>query len=133
MKKRITVTVAITACFALCAAVWPQTEMVKETPVLDETTTVSAPKATVEELKTEVETVPPTEKERLRFCSRSRPRKPLRNRSLHPRKHPQLQKFSSRRSQHLSRKCLMLPPRIKLQNRPQLKQPLNLRPATWSM
>lgn len=64
MKKRITVTVAITACFALCAAVWPQTEMVKETPVLDETTTVSAPKATVEELKTEVETVPPTEKEK---------------------------------------------------------------------
>ena len=64
MKKRIIVTAAITACLALCAAVWPQTEMVKETPTPDETTVVSAPKATVEELKTEVETVLSAEKEK---------------------------------------------------------------------
>lgn len=30
MKKRIIVTAAITACFALCAAVWAQAETVKE-------------------------------------------------------------------------------------------------------
>ena len=64
MKKRIIVTTAIAACLALCAAVWPQSETVKETPTLNEKTAVTAPKATVEELKTEVETVPPTEKEK---------------------------------------------------------------------
>ena len=64
MKNRIIVTTAITACFALCAAVWPQAETVKETPMPSESPTVYAPKATVEELKTEVETVPPTEKEK---------------------------------------------------------------------
>lgn len=31
MKKRIIVTAAITACFTLCAAVWPQNETVEET------------------------------------------------------------------------------------------------------
>ena len=32
MKKRIIVTAAITACLALCAAVWPQAETVGGTP-----------------------------------------------------------------------------------------------------
>ena len=64
MKKRVIVAAAITACLALCAAVWPQAETVKETPIPNETTIVSAPKATVEELKTEVETAPPAEKEK---------------------------------------------------------------------
>ena len=64
MKKRIIVTAAITACIALCAAVWPQAETVKETPALKETTVMTAPKATVEELKTEVETVLSAEKEK---------------------------------------------------------------------
>ena len=41
-----------------------QAETVKETPTLNETTAVTAPKATVEELKIEVETAPPTEKEK---------------------------------------------------------------------
>ena len=31
MKKRIIVTAAITACLALCAAVWPQAETIEET------------------------------------------------------------------------------------------------------
>lgn len=31
MKKRIIITVAFTACMALCAAVWPQAETVGET------------------------------------------------------------------------------------------------------
>lgn len=64
MKKRIIVTAAITAYLALCAAVWPQNETVKETPLPSEAPVVTAPKATVEELKTEVETAPPAEKEK---------------------------------------------------------------------
>lgn len=37
MKKRIIVTAAITACLALCAAVWPQAETVEKTPAPSET------------------------------------------------------------------------------------------------
>ena len=37
MKKRIIVTAAITACLALCAAVWPQTEKDGKTPAPSET------------------------------------------------------------------------------------------------
>ena len=64
MKKRIIVTAAITACLALCAAVWLKDETVKETPIPNETTVVTAPEATVEELKAEAETASPTEKEK---------------------------------------------------------------------
>ena len=64
MKKRIIVTTAITACLALCAAVWTQIEAVEETPLPSEPSAVYAPKATVEELKTEAETASPTEKEK---------------------------------------------------------------------
>lgn len=64
MKKRIIVAAAITACFTLCAAVWPQAQMVRETPIPSETPAVSAPKAAVEELKTEVKTALPAEKEK---------------------------------------------------------------------
>ena len=32
MKKRIIIAAAITACLALCAAMWPQAETVGETP-----------------------------------------------------------------------------------------------------
>ena len=49
MKKRIIVTAAITACLALCAAVWPQTEKVGETPTPSETTAVIAPQPTLPE------------------------------------------------------------------------------------
>ena len=64
MKKRIIVTTAIATSIALCAAVWPQAKTVKETPIPSEMTAVTAPEATVEELKTEVETAAPTEKEK---------------------------------------------------------------------
>lgn len=64
MKKRVIVAAAITACLALCAAVWPQNETIKEIPLPSETPAVTAPEATVEELKTEVETVPSAEKEK---------------------------------------------------------------------
>ena len=63
MKKLIMTTV-IATCLALCAAVWPQSEAVEETPVLTQIPTVSAPEATVAELKTEVEAMPSAEKEK---------------------------------------------------------------------
>ena len=43
MKNRIIIAAAFTACLALCAAVWPQTEKVGETPTLSETAAVIAP------------------------------------------------------------------------------------------
>ena len=63
MKKLITTTV-IVACLALCAAVWPQTKAVKEMPTPTQMPAVSAPEATVAELKTEVEAMPSAEKEK---------------------------------------------------------------------
>lgn len=44
MKKRI-VTAVITACLALCAAVWPQPDTREERPVPIPTHAVTAPKA----------------------------------------------------------------------------------------
>ena len=49
MKKRIIVTAAITACLALCAAVWPQAETVEKTPAPSETTAVTTPRPTLPE------------------------------------------------------------------------------------
>ena len=63
MKKFIMATV-IAACIALCAAVWPQSKAVKETPVLPQSPTVCATEAAVAELKTEVQTTPTSEKEK---------------------------------------------------------------------
>lgn len=62
MKKFIMTTV-IAAYIALCAAVWPQSKVVKEPPAPHPTPAVCATEATVEELKTEVQTTPPAEKE----------------------------------------------------------------------
>lgn len=63
MKKFIMATV-IAACIALCAAVWPQSKAVEETPVLPQSPAVCAKEATIAELKTETETTPPAEKEK---------------------------------------------------------------------
>ena len=49
MKRRFIVTTAITACLALCAAVWPQTEKVGKTPAPSETTAVTTPRPTLPE------------------------------------------------------------------------------------
>ena len=49
MKKRIIVTAAITACLALCAAVWPQAETIEEIPALPETPAVTTPRPTLPE------------------------------------------------------------------------------------
>lgn len=64
MKKRIIIAAIFTACLALCAAVWPQPDTREETPTPSETAAVSAPEATVMEIKTEAETALSSEKEK---------------------------------------------------------------------
>ena len=64
MKKRIIIATAITACLALCAAMWPQTETVGETPAPPQSPAVSAPEATVAEREEKFEATPPSEKEK---------------------------------------------------------------------
>ena len=49
MKRRFIVTTAITACLALCAAVWPQTEKVWKTPAPSETAAVTTLRPTLPE------------------------------------------------------------------------------------
>ena len=49
MKKRIIIATTFAACLALCAAVWPQTEKVGETPTLNETANVTTPRPTLPE------------------------------------------------------------------------------------
>ena len=48
MKNRITIAAVFTACLALCAAVWPQTEKVEKTPTPSETAAVTAPQPTLQ-------------------------------------------------------------------------------------
>ena len=62
--KKATMAIMIAACIALCAAVWPQSKVVKETPVPPPTPAVCATEAAVAELKTEVQTTPTSEKEK---------------------------------------------------------------------
>ena len=49
MKNRIIIAAAFTACLALCAAVWPQTEKVEKIPAPNETTAVTTPQPTLPE------------------------------------------------------------------------------------
>ena len=49
MKKKIIITATFAACLALCAAVWPQNETVKETPLPSETPAVTVPQPTLPE------------------------------------------------------------------------------------
>lgn len=64
MKNRIIIAAAITACLALCAAMWPQAETVGETPAPPQTPAVSAPEPIVAEAKLETEIDLPPEKEK---------------------------------------------------------------------
>ena len=65
MKKYIIIAVVFTACLSLCAAMWPQSEMVEETPSTIQATVVSAPAPTDENIVAETETTPPTEEEKI--------------------------------------------------------------------
>ena len=49
MKNRIIIATAFTACLALCATVWPQTEKVEKTPTPSETTAATTPRPTLPE------------------------------------------------------------------------------------
>ena len=49
MKKRIIIATAFTACLALCAAVWTQTEKVGKTPAPSETAAVTTLQPTLPE------------------------------------------------------------------------------------
>ena len=49
MKRRFIVTTAITACLALCAAVWPQTEKGEKPPTPSETAAVTTLQPTLPE------------------------------------------------------------------------------------
>ena len=49
MKKRIIIAAVFTACLALCAAVWPQTEKVEKPPAPSETANVTTPRPTLPE------------------------------------------------------------------------------------
>lgn len=62
MRKYI-MAVVITACLALCAAVWPQGKVVEETPKPTQTTAVNTPEAPVATPKEKAEILPQTEKE----------------------------------------------------------------------
>ena len=64
MKKRIIVTVSI-ACLALCAAVWTQSETVRETPAPFQITAASTPGPIVEDIASEAEATPPAEEEKI--------------------------------------------------------------------
>ena len=59
MKKRIIVTAAITACLALCAAVWPQDEPAGETPALPTPSAVIATQPEVPEIAEMEEVISP--------------------------------------------------------------------------
>ena len=63
MKKLIIMTV-IAACIALCAAVWPQGETVRETSAPNPAPAVSAPEPPVAEPRTEAMAAPQAEKEK---------------------------------------------------------------------
>lgn len=65
MKKYIIAAAVFTACLALCAAMWPRTEMVEETPVQLQVTVVRAPEPTVENIVAEAVTTPSTEEEKV--------------------------------------------------------------------
>lgn len=67
----------IAACVALCAAVWPHGNAVKETPAQVAETAVSAKEATVAEIE---EPATLAEKEKKRFRDEKRPEKSNLNR-----------------------------------------------------
>ena len=51
MKKLIIIAATFTACLGLCAAVWPQTEVVEETLAPPQIPAVTAPEPIVGEVK----------------------------------------------------------------------------------
>lgn len=67
MKKYIIIVAVFTACLALCAAVWPWSEAVKEIPASIQVTAVSATEPTVDDISAEAEITPPIEEEKVKI------------------------------------------------------------------
>ena len=65
MKKYIIAAAVFAACLALCAAVWPQSDAIEETPVPIQEATISAPEPTVENILAEAEIAPSKEEEKV--------------------------------------------------------------------
>ena len=65
MKKYIIIAAVFTACLALCAVVWPQSEKVEETPAPIQVAAVNTPEPTVEDIAVEVEITPSAEDEKI--------------------------------------------------------------------
>ena len=133
MKKKIIVTTAITACIALCAAVWPQAETVDETPIPNAIPTVSTQKATVEEPKAEAKTASPTEKEKTEIPQPEQPQE------IAPEPEPVPTETSAAPEVQPTPEPTLVPevpydPAPEQATEPPAAQkPLNFRPATWSM
>lgn len=65
MKKYIIIAAVFAACLALCAAVWPQSETIEETPAPIPAATVSAPESTIEDTTSKAEITLPAEEEKI--------------------------------------------------------------------
>ena len=126
MKNRIIITATFAACLALCAAVWPQAETVGETPTPSETTAVIAPQPTLPEAEKPVLPVVTEKKETEMPETKSAPETTTEELPV-PAPEIEDEPVAEQKS---------APP---TQTDPtpvqpaQLKQPLNLRLATWSM
>ena len=65
MKKHIIIAVAFTACLALCAAVWPQSEAVEEMPIPPQMATLRTPEPIIDDTVAKVEITPPAEEKKV--------------------------------------------------------------------
>ena len=75
--KRLITAVIIATCLALCAAVWPQTATVEETPLPVLTPAVTAPEAPAAGIKFEAEIDLPAEKEKDETSQPEPPHEPI--------------------------------------------------------
>ena len=75
--KRLITAVIIATCLALCAAVWPQTATVEETPLPVLTPAVTAPEAPAAGIKFEAEIDLPAEKEKDETSQSEPPHEPI--------------------------------------------------------
>ena len=75
--KRFITAVIIATCLALCAAVWPQTATVEETPLPALAPAVTAPEPPAAGVKLEAEIDLPTEKEKDETSQSEPPHEPI--------------------------------------------------------
>ena len=130
MKKFIVMTV-ITACLALCAAVWPQTEVVNKVPTPAQPPPCAPQSRPLRNSKQKLKLHHRQRKERLRFRNRNYLKKSSKSRSPCSRNPPQLPNlfWSQCLNRYLRRKS---PPPRKPRPNPH-RQSSTRSPATWSM